>query len=52
MAFLIEQAGGIASTGVDRLLDTQPITLHDHVPTFLGSKDDILEIERALKEAL
>jgi hypothetical protein len=45
------QTGGGHRINWSRKADTQPTTLHDHVPNFLGSKD-ILEIERALKEAL
>ncbi|KAJ1432915.1 fructose-1,6-bisphosphatase class 1/Sedoheputulose-1,7-bisphosphatase [Ochromonadaceae sp. CCMP2298] len=48
MAFLVEQAGGKASTGSGRLLDTQPKSLHDHVPTILGGVEDVGECERAL----
>lgn len=48
LAFLVEQAGGKASTGTigQRILDVQVKTLHDHVPTFLGSSEDVMEVER------
>lgn len=36
MAFLVEQAGGKASTGKGRILDVQPKSLQQHVSTFLG----------------
>ena len=52
MAFIAEQAGGKASTGVGRILDVQPMNLQDHVPAFLGSVEDVLEIERSLKPRL
>jgi fructose-1,6-bisphosphatase I len=39
MAFLQEQAGGIASTGLAAVLDVQPSELHQRVPVFIGSKD-------------
>ena len=36
MALLVEQAGGAASTGRERILDVQPTKLHQRVPVFLG----------------
>jgi fructose-1,6-bisphosphatase I len=41
MAFIVEQAGGAASTGRERILDLQPTALHQRVPVFLGSKKEI-----------
>lgn len=41
MAFLVEQAGGAASTGRERLMDIQPTGLHQRVPVFLGSKNEV-----------
>mmetsp|Transcript_30351 Transcript_30351/g.35036 ORF Transcript_30351/g.35036 Transcript_30351/m.35036 type:complete len:92 (+) Transcript_30351:34-309(+) len=41
MAMLIEQAGGKASTGTGRILDVVPTKLHQRVPVFLGSRDEI-----------
>jgi fructose-1,6-bisphosphatase I len=41
MAFIIEQAGGAASTGRERILDVQPTGLHQRVPVFLGSKREV-----------
>ncbi len=38
LAFIIEQAGGIASTGTERILDINPTELHQRVPFFVGSK--------------
>lgn len=38
MSFLIEAAGGMASTGSERILDVQPTELHQRVPVFIGSK--------------
>ncbi len=37
MAFLIEQAGGKATDGYQRILDIQPTTLHQRTPFFVGS---------------
>ncbi len=44
MAFIVEQAGGAATTGRQRILEVQPEKLHQRVPVFLGSKN---EVERA-----
>lgn len=46
MAFLVEQAGGAASTGRQRMLDVQPTGLHQRVPVFLGSKAEVEAAER------
>lgn len=44
MAFLTEQAGGVATTGEGRILDVQPQTIHERCPVFLGSKDDVNDL--------
>jgi fructose-1,6-bisphosphatase I len=41
MAFLVEQAGGAATTGYQRILDLQPEKLHQRVPVILGSKNEV-----------
>lgn len=41
MAFIIEQAGGKATTGKEDILKIKPETLHQRVPVFLGSEEDI-----------
>ena len=41
MSLLVEQAGGAASTGRQRMLDVQPTGLHMRVPVFLGSKSEV-----------
>ena len=41
MAFIVEQAGGAASTGRGRIMDIEPAGLHQRVPVFLGSKDEV-----------
>ncbi len=45
LAFLIEQAGGKASTGRDRILDIQPRDLHQRVPLVIGSRKMVEEVE-------
>jgi fructose-1,6-bisphosphatase I len=41
MALLVEQAGGAATTGRERILDIQPNQLHQRVPVILGSKNEV-----------
>jgi fructose-1,6-bisphosphatase I len=41
MALLVEQAGGMASTGRERILDVTPTALHQRVPVILGSKNEV-----------
>jgi fructose-1,6-bisphosphatase I len=41
MAFIVEQAGGMATDGQRRILDIQPEKLHQRVPVFLGSRDEV-----------
>ena len=46
IGFLIEQAGGRASTGRKALLDLAPDSLHQRVPVILGSRNEVERIER------
>jgi fructose-1,6-bisphosphatase I len=46
MAMIIEQAGGAASTGRGRILNIKPTTIHQRVPTFLGSVENIYELDQ------
>ncbi len=41
MAFIVEQAGGAATTGRQRLLEVQPLALHQRIPVFLGSRNEV-----------
>jgi fructose-1,6-bisphosphatase I len=41
MSMIIEQAGGMATDGVHRILDIQPKQLHQRVAVFLGSKREV-----------
>ena len=41
MALLIEQAGGRATTGRERILEIKPGKLHQRVPVILGSKNEV-----------
>jgi fructose-1,6-bisphosphatase I len=46
MALIIEQAGGAATTGRQRILDLQPAKLHQRVPVILGSKNEVEYLTR------
>ncbi len=41
MAFLVEQAGGAAHTGTQRILDIQPEDIHQRVSVIMGSKNEV-----------
>jgi len=41
MGWLVEQAGGAASTGTQRILDIEPTQLHQRVSVILGSKNEV-----------
>lgn len=45
MAYVVEQAGGRASTGDKRILDIEPSAYHQRVPVIIGSPDDVVLIE-------
>ncbi len=44
MAFLAEQAGGLAHTGSARVLDVKPTELHQRVPLYIGSKNMVEKV--------
>jgi fructose-1,6-bisphosphatase I len=50
MAFIMEQAGGRASTGTERILDLIPTTIHERSPIFIGCNRDMDAIEKLYKE--
>jgi fructose-1,6-bisphosphatase I/sedoheptulose-1,7-bisphosphatase len=45
MAFIVEQAGGVASTGRERILDIVPNALHQRVPLIFGAREEVERIE-------
>jgi fructose-1,6-bisphosphatase I len=51
MAFIVEQAGGAATNGRERILDIQPEQLHQRVAVFLGSKNEVERATRYHREA-
>jgi fructose-1,6-bisphosphatase I len=50
MAFIIEQAGGKASDGFNRILDIQPTALHQRVSIFIGSEKMVDMAEQLMLE--
>ncbi|PAT35675.1 class 1 fructose-bisphosphatase [Vandammella animalimorsus] len=50
MGWLIEQAGGAASNGRQRILDIQPTQLHERVSVIMGAKNEVERIERYYAE--
>merc|ERR1712023_267559 len=51
MSFLLEQAGGKSTTGSQRVMDIMPSKVHQRIPVFLGSPDDIDEITKVYEKA-
>ena len=43
---IMEQAGGAVSTGANRILDVEPDRIHMRVPTFLGSTENVFELDQ------
>ena len=50
MAFIVEQAGGRASNGKQRMLDIKPTSLHQRTPIFIGSEEDVLLVEKFMRD--
>ena len=50
MAYLMEQAGGLASTGSERILDLQPADIHERRPIFMGSPDDVNQLLQLVQQ--
>ena len=50
MAFIAEQANGIASDGFNRIMDIKPSELHQRVPFICGSKNMVRKAEEFMKE--
>ncbi len=48
LAFIVEAAGGAASDGARRILDIEPVELHQRTPLVIGSKDDVAFVEQTL----
>jgi len=46
LAFIVEQAGGMATTGKENIMDIEPTELHQKVPLIIGSKEDVLTYQK------
>jgi fructose-1,6-bisphosphatase I len=50
MAFIAEQAGGSATDGTHRILDLQPVELHQRTPLVIGSREDVGYVADTLRK--
>ncbi len=50
LSFVIEQAGGLGSTGEERIASIRPTAPHQCVPLIIGSREDVETVERCLRE--
>ncbi|WVZ05650.1 hypothetical protein V8G54_018996 [Vigna mungo] len=48
MSFIVEQAGGKGSDGHQRILDIQPVEIHQRVPLYIGSVEEVEKVEKYL----
>jgi len=44
MSFIMEQAGGLSTTGKQRVMEIVPEAVHQRIPVLMGSKRDIIEV--------
>ncbi len=44
MAYIIEKAGGLATTGHERILDVVPTKIHERTAVFMGSREDVQDV--------
>ncbi|MBW1718282.1 MAG: class 1 fructose-bisphosphatase [Deltaproteobacteria bacterium] len=49
LAYIVEQAGGYASNGFERILDLEPKYLHQRLPVFMGSINDVRMAENIIQ---
>jgi len=49
LAWVVEQAGGRASTGIQRIMDVEPKQLHQRVPLLIGSAGDVSDAEEFIQ---
>ena len=51
MSFIMEQAGGMSTTGTERVMEIVPDYVHQRVPIVMGSKNDVQEVVDAYAAA-
>jgi len=52
MAFIVEQAGGMATNGYGRIMDIEPKSLHQRTPIYIGSVDMVTRVNKFLSGAV
>lgn len=50
MAYILKEAGGLASNGEIDILEVVPEKIHQRSPIFLGSQEDVEELLRYIKK--
>jgi fructose-1,6-bisphosphatase I len=50
MAYILTQAGGLASNGTIPILDIVPKKIHQRSPIFLGSREDVEDVLQLIKK--
>jgi len=48
LAYIVEQAGGMATDGVNRIMDIQPDVIHQRVPFFVGSNKMVTDVKNKM----
>jgi fructose-1,6-bisphosphatase I len=49
LAFIAEQAGGMAISGGTRIMDIEPAAIHERTPLIIGSRAEVAEFQRVHK---
>lgn len=50
LAFLVEQAGGLATDGRRRIMEIEPTGIHQRIPLFIGSKETVEDAHRVMRQ--
>ncbi|MFN1834015.1 class 1 fructose-bisphosphatase [Balneola sp. MJW-20] len=50
LSFIIEQAGGMATNGKERIMEIQPEAIHQQTPIYIGSKENVTTVMEFLEE--
>jgi fructose-1,6-bisphosphatase I len=50
LSFVIEQAGGMATDGKERIMEKMPETIHQRTPIYVGSKENVQKVKSFLEE--
>jgi fructose-1,6-bisphosphatase I len=46
IAYIVEQAGGASTTGIERIMDIEPQDIHERVPLIFGSRNEVRLVEK------